>query len=128
MGTTGGINALSELMATLQVTLQSGGWRFETGDVGLEPDEAPVMVFQEREGPTHILPANQLTPADNRWSWIEVSVHSDLNAVGFLAELARALAEVGIPCNAIAAYFHDHIFVPEHRAEEAITALRALRQ
>ena len=127
MSTTGGIHSLDTLMASLEVSLLPGIWRFETGELDADNAQA-VMTFREREGNTFILPAAASTPTDNRWAWIEVSVHSDLNAVGFLAALAAALAENSIPCNAVAAFYHDHIFVPERRATEAIAALEALRE
>jgi len=54
---------------------------------------------------------------------ITLSVHSSLEAVGFIAVISRTLAQAGIPCNAIAGYCHDHIFVPVDRAEEAMSLL-----
>ena len=38
------------------------------------------------------------------------------------------MAEHGISANVAAAYHHDHVFVPESRAEEALAALRALAE
>ncbi|NQY97954.1 MAG: ACT domain-containing protein [Henriciella sp.] len=127
---------LSKLLATLSVKRHDGVWRFETipADqsswvelVNLRESRGIAMLFQEEEGLTVITKANQDTPDDNRWAWLELSVYSDLQAVGFLARVAAALSEAGIPCNAIAAYHHDHIFVPEARAEEAISAIESLR-
>jgi len=40
--------------------------------------------------------------------------------------ISRTLAQAGIPCNAIAGYCHDHIFVPVDRAEEAMTLLNKI--
>ena len=85
------------------------------------------MLFQESEGLTVITSAEASTPADNRWVWLELSVYSDLQAVGFLAKVSAALTDAGVPCNAIAAYHHDHIFVPESKADTAIAAIEALR-
>ena len=85
------------------------------------------MLFQEREGLSVITSAEALTPENNRWVWLELSVYSDLQAVGFLAQVAAALTEADVPCNAIAAYHHDHIFVPEGKADAAIRAIEALR-
>ncbi|MEM6557743.1 MAG: ACT domain-containing protein, partial [Pseudomonadota bacterium] len=113
-----------------------GIWRFETipadqaswADlVNLREVRTIAMLFQETEGLTVITAAADDTPDDNRWAWLELSVFSDLQAVGFLAEVARALSEAGIPCNAVAAYHHDHIFVPWARADDAKAAIEALR-
>ena len=42
------------------------------------------------------------------------------------AAVAGALAEAGISANVVAAYHHDHIFVPAADAERALATLRAL--
>jgi uncharacterized protein len=59
--------------------------------------------------------------------WITLTVHSDLQAVGLTAAFARALADAGISANVVAGTYHDHIFVPVDRADEAMTALRGLQ-
>jgi hypothetical protein len=46
--------------------------------------------------------------------------------VGLTAAVSAALTREGISANVIAAYYHDHIFVPEADAERALDALRAL--
>lgn len=128
---------LSELLATLHVKTHDGVWRFETIDkdaaswaelVTLRTVREIAMLFQEDEGLTVITSAEESTPTENRWVWLELSVFSDLNAVGFLAKVAAALTDGGIPCNAVAAYHHDHIFVPEAKADAAIAAIEALRE
>lgn len=127
---------LSTLLETLSVKRREGLWRFETipADqaswaelVNLREVRDIAMLFQEEEGLTVIAAAADDTPADNRWVWLELSVYSDLQAVGFLAKVAEALTEANVPCNAVAAYHHDHIFVPEERADAAIAAIEALR-
>jgi hypothetical protein len=52
-----------------------------------------------------------------------LTVHSSLEAVGFLAAITARLAEAGISVNAISAFCHDHLFVPEDRADEALARL-----
>jgi hypothetical protein len=53
-------------------------------------------------------------------------VHSSLEAIGFLATISTALARAGIPCNAVAAFHHDHLFIPVDRADDAFALLEAL--
>ncbi|MFN3214535.1 MAG: ACT domain-containing protein [Henriciella sp.] len=127
---------LSTLLSTLEVIRRDGVWRFETINkdaaswadlVNLRQVRDVAMLFQESEGLTVITSADDKTPQDNRWAWLELSVYSDLQAVGFLAKVSAALSDAGVPCNAVAAYHHDHIFVPETKAEAAITAIQALR-
>lgn len=117
---------LGWLLANLKVVHRPGRWVFETQ--AAPPDlTAVAMAFAEAEGWTLIRAART---EDNGpvWGWLELSVHSSLEAVGFLAAISRALAEAGIPCNAIAAYYHDHIFVPEGNVPAAIGAIEALRR
>ncbi|MHA7858315.1 MAG: ACT domain-containing protein [Henriciella sp.] len=127
---------LSKLLETLSVIRRAGVWRFETIDkdeaswtelVTLRDVRNIAMLFQESEGLTVITSAEAATPQNNRWIWLELSVYSDLQAVGFLAKVANALAKANVPCNAVAAYHHDHIFVPEGKADAAIRAIEALR-
>ncbi len=97
--------------------------RLEGGDVIAsirEPEGLSVVVAQavaERAG---------LTPA-SLCRWITLTAQSDLQAVGLTAAFARVLADAGISCNVVAGTHHDHIFVPVHRADDAMTALRALQ-
>lgn len=127
---------LSKLLSSLHVKAREGIWRFETINkeaaswtelVSLRDVRQIAMLFQEDEGLTVITAATDDTPAENRWVWLELSVYSDLNAVGFLSKVAAALTHAGIPCNAVAAFHHDHIFVPEEKAGAAVAALEALR-
>ncbi|HUI76634.1 MAG TPA: ACT domain-containing protein [Bryobacteraceae bacterium] len=50
------------------------------------------------------------------------------DAVGLLARITAQLAEHGISVNAVSAYYHDHLFIPEDRAEEAVGLLKELQQ
>ncbi len=91
-----------------------------------------IGLFAETEGTTAILPverARELGLADAEWfRRITLTVHSSLEAVGLTAAIADALTREGISANVVAAYFHDHVFVPAERAEEAMEALRNLAE
>lgn len=65
-------------------------------------------------------------PYDSVWSLITLNVNSDLAAVGFLAAITPALAQAGISVNVVSAYYHDHLFVPEGKAKEALKILQKL--
>ena len=120
-----GTSDLSKLLADLEVRQHDGVWEFLSGTQ--QNVEGAIMQFQEREGWTHIVPASSKTPAEQRFVWLELAVFSDLNAVGFLAAIAAALAGAGVPCNAVAAFRHDHVFVPEAKVETALAALDGLK-
>ena len=90
----------------------------------------PRMVFEEEEGTTLILPLDEATQAGLETTYpckrIVLKIHSALEAVGFLARITKELAGHGISANAVSAYFHDHVFVPEHKAKTALDVLRTL--
>jgi len=106
---------LGQLLAQLEIHQHDGVWSYHTQSDPVLPMGA-VFLFREREGWSVLQPASNDTPAENRFVWIELTVHSDLHAVGFLAEIARKLAQHDVPCNAIAAKHHDHLFIPEDLA------------
>ncbi len=81
-------------------------------------------VFVEAEGPSAILPAEDAAP--DAMAQITLRVHSALDGVGLTAAVSGALDRAGIPCNMVAATHHDHLFVPEDRAEAALAVLKAL--
>lgn len=88
------------------------------------------MLFEEQEGWTAILPIEQAKELGLRYEFacrmITLNVHSSLDAVGFLARITRHLAALGMGVNPVSAFFHDHLFVPAERAEEALAALKQL--
>jgi hypothetical protein len=63
---------------------------------------------------------------DGEWARITLRIHSSLSSVGLTAAVATSLADRGIPANVIAASFHDHLFVPWARRDQALGALHAL--
>ena len=62
-----------------------------------------------------------------RASWITLTVQSDLHAIGLTAAFSSALGAAGISCNVVAGAWHDHVFVPAGRGEEAVSVLRRLQ-
>jgi hypothetical protein len=61
-------------------------------------------------------------------AWLTLRVHTALNAVGVTAAVAGVLAANGIACNVIAGHYHDHLLVPAARRDDAIAAIRSLRE
>lgn len=91
----------------------------------------PVALICEAEGVTAILPAGRARdlglPDVDIFRRITLTVHSSLEAVGLTAAISTALARKNIPANVVAGYFHDHVFVPQDKADEALAVLNALR-
>ena len=108
-------------------------WRF----VQVAPEIAPQLLgsaigtFREDEGVSAIVPsavADELGIAGPDFRCITLQVHSDLEGVGLTAAVSSALADAGIACNMVAAFHHDHTFVPAARAEEALAVLLDLSE
>ncbi|HDR9188790.1 ACT domain-containing protein [Burkholderia multivorans] len=97
---------------------------------GLEQDEV-FFTFRESEGLTVVLQnqtAERLAlPFLSESRLVTLDVHPSLEAVGFIATIATVLADAKIPCNAVAAYYHDHLLIPVSRTDEAITLLERMR-
>lgn len=90
----------------------------------------PVCIFQEKEAVTVILSQYQadeaLLPYSVVCAWITLTVHSSLEAVGLTASVSKALTDANISCNVVAAYYHDHLFVPVQDAKQAMNVLTNL--
>ncbi len=90
----------------------------------------PLCTFREAEGLTAIVERSEADRAEVPHVFearlITLTVHSSLEAIGLLATVATSLAKANIPCNAIAAYHHDHLLVPRHLADDAMSLLRSL--
>ena len=91
----------------------------------------PKCLFRETEGITVVLSKTEAGELNLAYtfecSWITLNIHSSLDAVGFIAKLSKALAEASISCNIISAYFHDHLFVPIDKTDQALKILRNLK-
>ena len=91
---------------------------------------APLMRFAEAEGTTLVLPRAAASRAGLGFIFpcrrIVLEIHSSLEAVGFLAAILPRLAAAGIGVNPVSAFHHDHLFVPEGRADDAMAILDAM--
>jgi hypothetical protein len=99
-------------------------------DFRLPPGLEPICTFREAEGLTAIVEqaaADRVeVPHVFKARMITLTVHSSLEAIGLLASVATSLAAAGIPCNAVAAYHHDHLFVPIELADQALSVLHGI--
>ncbi|MFZ4781260.1 MAG: ACT domain-containing protein [Armatimonadaceae bacterium] len=119
---------LDTLIMTMQPQLADGKWVFRTSESGFDAAalQTAILMFREPEGVTIISPATQADAALAKWAMITLSIHSDLEAVGFLAAITTSLAIMDIPVNAVSAYYHDHIFVPHEFRDDAVECLRCM--
>lgn len=123
---------LKKLLGTMAPDLRPGVFVFATLPADKERPAGvdPVMSFRESEGETLILAEEQAQAvglaSTFRCRMITLEVHSALDAVGFLAAITARLAEAGMGVNPVSGYFHDHLFVPAERADEAVAVLLAI--
>ena len=123
---------LKKLLATMTPELLPGVHVFVTLPPGIPVPGTlePVMLFREHEGTTLIVLEDQAKAAGLeaifRCRMITLNIHSSLEAVGFLAAITARLARAGMGVNPVSAFYHDHLFVPADRAEEAMELLRDL--
>lgn len=124
---------MPELLAQLSPKLHEKKFVFislpeaEMGEAkGLEP----IASFREPEGLSLVIERDRAEardmPFNGVFRLITLQVHSSLHAVGLTALVSGLLAEQGIPANIVAAYHHDHLFVPADGAGEALQLLQNL--
>lgn len=87
----------------------------------------PQMMFREAEGVTLIVTRAEAESAGLAYEFpsrmITLNIHSALDAVGFMARISTALARHNMGVNPVAGFYHDHLFVPEDRAADAMAVL-----
>ena len=93
--------------------------------------ETALASFLENEGWSFILTPEWARafdlPVGPLYRRIVLTVNSALEGVGLTAAVSGKLAGAGIACNMVAAFHHDHVFVPSGDADEALRLLRELQ-
>ena len=111
---------LGRLFAGLTPMLDAVEYGFESL-AGAPPLGDAFALIREAEGVTVIRPGTG-------WARITLGIHSSLEAIGLTARVAADLADHGIAANMVAAFHHDHVFVPWARRDEALAILRRLSE
>ncbi len=125
-----GIRDLEVLLKEMRPVLREGDYVFCCVSPGEAPSHIPQALgfFREEEGVTLILEKSDAERAGLTYGpvmrCITLTVHSALEAVGLTAAVSAALTRHGISANVIAAFHHDHIFVPAGDAQRALLALK----
>jgi hypothetical protein len=121
---------LAALLRDMKPEMHNGIFVFCTiaEDAKLPATLKPVLTFREAEGTTLVIPREEAErvglPHQFPSRLITLTVHSSLEAIGFLAAITARLAGAGISVNAVSAFYHDHLFVPEDKAEQALRLLQ----
>ena len=121
---------LAAMLATLSVQRRPGVFAYIAVQVptpGLIA--AAHALVKEGRLTTIVLPVDAAARAgqatDVQFAWLTLTVQSSLDAVGLTAVVSARLAAIGIPCNVLAGYHHDHLLVPVDRVDDAISVLAA---
>ena len=122
---------LNKLLQNIKPERNPGEYVFCRVDSTLSTNALqPLFMFQEKEGITVLISKQQADAGSLPYSvvmaWITLTVHSSLEAVGLTAAVAKALTKANISCNVVAAFHHDHIFVPVADVDHAMEVLQAL--
>lgn len=124
-----GMTDLQHMLATLDPRVRDGEFVYVT-DTTSSTSLDPEALVQEDEGRTLVVRRDVADDAGLTYeyvaSWITLTIHSSLDAVGLTAAFSTALAKAGISCNVLAGRYHDHILVPHTHRDEALTVLREL--
>ena len=121
---------LNKLLLSMQPILSQGEYVFcSISDRNYSYSHLdPIGLFKETKGLTLIIEREKADRAALPYAavfcLITLSVHSSLEAVGFLAAVTSKLAKHNISVNPVSAYYHDHLFIPSDRAKEAMNLLR----
>jgi len=126
-----GETRLQKLISEMDPRLNPGEYVFATVDKDDMVDRIDALCeFKEQEGTTLILERQKADALKLSYgfvaAWITLNIHSALEAKGLTAAVATALALEDISCNVVAAYHHDHIFVPHSEGKRAVTVLKVL--
>jgi hypothetical protein len=122
---------LRALLSGLSPRLNVGEFVFLTHKERLPAMVRPLASFHEWEGESVVLRKEQAETIGLKYgatyAWITLDVHSSLDSVGLTAAITQVFADAGIPCNVIAAFHHDHLFVPYSERDRAMTLLIELQ-
>ncbi|KAJ5168715.1 uncharacterized protein N7482_004309 [Penicillium canariense] len=125
---------LSVLLATMEPTLDPAVYVFITTTKALHSlplaTLQPALIVQEEEGTTIVttedLAASHGLDGVFPCKKISLTVHSSLEAIGLIAAITNRLKDHQISTNVVSGYYHDHIYVPAERAEDAMQVLARL--
>ncbi len=123
--------SLNKLLKTLSAQLVDGVYVFVTLPDNSVPENITArMVFRETEGTTLIVRKAEAEAFDLAYEFpcrmITLDVHSSLEAVGFIARIATELARHEMGVNPVSGFFHDHLFVPNGREQDAMRILEEI--
>ncbi|MBB3033858.1 ACT domain-containing protein [Alteriqipengyuania lutimaris] len=125
------VSETGAMIAAMDPDLDPLFYAFRTGDEIPADAQLFASIEEEEEGTTRILgfaKGEFAGHAHEAYRRIVLRVNSSLDGVGLTAAVSTALAREAIPCNIVAAFHHDHVFVPATRANDAMQILAELQR
>lgn len=111
---------IARLLTGMMPVLDPATYVFATVTGEVPDGSGAIMTFAEDEGTTLILRQDRAAALGIAATFpcrrITLTIHSALEAVGFMAAITAALTRAGVGVNPVAGYYHDHLFVPADRA------------
>ncbi|RTE70174.1 hypothetical protein BHE90_015436 [Fusarium euwallaceae] len=128
--------SLSKLLATLTTKLHPTAYVFTVikDESKLPPFSEVDMLFREAdsEGVTVIASREYAETHGIEYFFpcrkITLDVTSSLEAVGFIAVVATRLSAGGMGVNPVSGFYHDHLYVPDGREEDAVRIIAELAE
>lgn len=122
---------LETLLSSMSAELVSGQFVFATIADGSVPSGVrPKMIFHEAEGVTLVLLKEEAEASGLAYEFpcrmITLNIHSSLDAVGFLARITTELAKQDMGVNPVSGFYHDHLFVPVGKEQDALNVLYSI--
>ena len=124
-----------QMISGMTPVLQPGTFVFITTKdsalvTALFPDA--ISTVRENEGMSMLIPVELAEKfaldVEHPMRCITLNVYSSLEGVGLTAAVSTALGEHGIPCNMVAGFHHDHVFLPAGMCDQAIEILTSLQK
>lgn len=123
-----------QMISGMTPVLQPGIFVFvSTEDPALVASLFPnaISTFREEEGMSMLIPVDlaerSMLNVDHPMRCITLNVFSSLEGVGLTSAVSTALGDSGIACNIVAAFHHDHVFIPAAACNKAMEVLTSLQ-
>jgi len=124
-----------DMISGMEPSVRPGAFVFiSTEDLTLAASlsSQAISTFEEEEGMSMLIPVELAEKSgfsvDQPMSCITLNVYSSLEGVGLTAAVSTALGNNSIPCNMVAAFHHDHVFVPYELCDQAMEVLTSLQK
>ncbi|MFA3915386.1 ACT domain-containing protein [Ruegeria hyattellae] len=122
------VKGTNAMIAGMNPVMMAGEFAFVAWPADTPWPDGTIASHAEPEGLSLIVPMAAAPAQVVPMRCITLQVNSSLEGVGLTAAVSTALAHANIPANVVAAYHHDHVYVPADMADRALTILTDLQK